>query len=691
MNQALPDEMVSLLQLLEQNLEIDTLTAKQHQLLASPQTLLYALSFFLTMPKSQRQKFDQRLHQYIVEMVHQAQRFVRDTNDHHLVEAITAASALDEEDLHEQLDLEFIQQVYEVLIAHRFDVDEASIQLLGELQTEASSLTVGASMEELQALFASMVAEHKIDTAPMYIKLMQSQLSLLPQEGIELVLTPLASYDWGVEALLLLTADHQTKVVAAATAALNAASNKRWKGLTNSGYMPLLKRFGDPSLHDHLSKWQKNAMKFAKDGAKPKLEQLFVSFVDGNRAMLFTGLLVAGSQIHQIGAIYRLDLGIVDSYFHPDIDLQHFEQMQQALVEQVGAVSCEPQLLAKILPMALHQHQQTGQPLDPELLAILANLPTRWVEPQPFDLDLVREGCQIEPFDAEQLDRARSASFMLLHIPHVRDWLVYDIDPSWVKPRQVRNNHYFEQRDVYIHNLAVDALIQRHCLDPLFLSSESLYLKAAYALQQEGLNRKKFRLFDELAEMSLIVDQERKLSALAEAEPTDAKGYVIKIELLDSRPKVWRRVTVSSGIDMASLHLLIQRVMGWENAHMHQFETVDGPLGEEIDADALPLSTLLTKTGDKLAYIYDFGDYWLHSVTLEKIQTRDCKQAKVTAGSGACPPEDCGGIWGYRELLRQHRSKDKDEDLLEHLEWLGLDEDWDPSLFDKNQVDLSDF
>ena len=56
--------------------------------------------------------------------------------------------------------------------------------------------------------------------------------------------------------------------------------------------------------------------------------------------------------------------------------------------------------------------------------------------------------------------------------------------------------------------------------------------------------------------------------------------------------------------------------------------------------------------GDRLSYTYDFGDDWEHDIVLEETRTAVPEETypSCVAGKGACPPEDCGGAWGYAEL-----------------------------------------
>ena len=159
--------------------------------------------------------------------------------------------------------------------------------------------------------------------------------------------------------------------------------------------------------------------------------------------------------------------------------------------------------------------------------------------------------------------------------------------------------------------------------------------------------------------------------------------YQLKITLRDIRPPIWRRVQVHSDATLGHLHWVIQFAMGWTNSHLHSFSiqgveyTMLMPnLGfDELDMhDEQPvkLSKVITGETFKFIYLYDFGDSWEHEVLVEKVLTAEpdtdypiCIKAKR-----ACPPEDCGGSWGYQEFLETI----KDVEHPEHesmLEWVG--------------------
>jgi hypothetical protein len=97
----------------------------------------------------------------------------------------------------------------------------------------------------------------------------------------------------------------------------------------------------------------------------------------------------------------------------------------------------------------------------------------------------------------------------------------------------------------------------------------------------------------------------------------------------------------------------------------------------------IKIRDVLQKIGDKLKYEYDMGDGWEHTVVLEKIEDRGSKTGKCLDGARNAPPEDCGGIDGYNELIH-HRCHPEKDGYIELLEWLG--DEYDPELIDLKKV-----
>lgn len=155
---------------------------------------------------------------------------------------------------------------------------------------------------------------------------------------------------------------------------------------------------------------------------------------------------------------------------------------------------------------------------------------------------------------------------------------------------------------------------------------------------------------------------------------------------------------MDSKADFVHLHNVIQIAMGWTDSHLHHFmvgnrnkgpvefigQTYDDfDMGMDYDHDSKKskIDGFLKQTGDKLMYEYDFGDSWGHTVLLEKILEEDPSVTYPTCIKGvrACPPEDCGGIWGYEELVEVLQNP-KHPDYEEMKEW--VDKDFDPISFD---------
>lgn len=182
----------------------------------------------------------------------------------------------------------------------------------------------------------------------------------------------------------------------------------------------------------------------------------------------------------------------------------------------------------------------------------------------------------------------------------------------------------------------------------------------------------------------------------ASEAPADEYIYELKVTLKGIRPAIWRCFQVHSDVTLHKLHLILQVVMGWTNSHLYSFEIEGTHFGEpdpENDFYGLEMKnskrTKLKKVAsgkaDKFIYEYDFGDSWEHVVTVKNILTAEpgmCYPVCL-AGKRACPPEDCGGVWGYSDLLRII-SNPGHKEYQETMEWLGGK--FDPEAFDLQGV-----
>ena len=180
--------------------------------------------------------------------------------------------------------------------------------------------------------------------------------------------------------------------------------------------------------------------------------------------------------------------------------------------------------------------------------------------------------------------------------------------------------------------------------------------------------------------------------------------YRVRVDLDGAKPPIWRRLDVPSDLTLDRLHHVLQAAMGWTDTHLHAFTM--GPDSkdhrtmsfgtpydeEEGEQEATPerevrLDEVIGETGHRLFYEYDFGDSWDHTITLEKVLPLG--PAGCLAGRRACPPEDCGGIWGYEEMLivlaggeQGNGPFETPEDV---REWLPLG--WTPDAFDRAEAD----
>jgi hypothetical protein len=157
--------------------------------------------------------------------------------------------------------------------------------------------------------------------------------------------------------------------------------------------------------------------------------------------------------------------------------------------------------------------------------------------------------------------------------------------------------------------------------------------------------------------------------------------YQIKISLLDTEPLIWRRVQVPDHYDLSNLHRAIQSAMGWENSHLYEFVRCT----RESIPETYKVKEVLSLKNDKVYYEYDFGDGWVHEISLEKIlpASAGIKYPICIAGEMACPPEDCGGIPGYYNLLEIIKNP-KHREYSFTLDWLG--KKFDPNRFDPKKV-----
>ncbi|SBW84731.1 hypothetical protein PVE_R2G0705 [Pseudomonas veronii 1YdBTEX2] len=171
----------------------------------------------------------------------------------------------------------------------------------------------------------------------------------------------------------------------------------------------------------------------------------------------------------------------------------------------------------------------------------------------------------------------------------------------------------------------------------------------------------------------------------------------IQLEPLQLDPPIWRRIRVSGDCTLRKLHHFIQAAMGWHSSHLHEFslgmnrympldaEFMDDD--EALDDRKFKLRRML-KEGDRLRYLYDFGDSWQHVIAVETVEPCDFTGTwcEVLDGARACPPEDVGGVPGYLDFLAliQQPASEKGRSV---PEWAGGC--FDPEGFDRRAANAA--
>lgn len=183
--------------------------------------------------------------------------------------------------------------------------------------------------------------------------------------------------------------------------------------------------------------------------------------------------------------------------------------------------------------------------------------------------------------------------------------------------------------------------------------------------------------------------------------------YQFKIQLKGiSKPPVWRKIIVPANFTFLRFHNVIQEAFGWDDYHLFEFKDKeyqgsiriglpsedDFDFGVKLqDASKTQLFKIFTGNVRNLLYVYDFGDNWVHEITLEAFSDARDEKVFCLSGKGNCPPEDCGGCYGYEIMKNVFRTAPESDEADSYRDWLGLDidETWDPKEFDLDDVNLS--
>jgi hypothetical protein len=183
---------------------------------------------------------------------------------------------------------------------------------------------------------------------------------------------------------------------------------------------------------------------------------------------------------------------------------------------------------------------------------------------------------------------------------------------------------------------------------------------------------------------------------------TTYRLYQFKITLQDITPLIWRRIQVPETYSFWDFHVAIQDAMGWNDSHLHNFTLTDPKNGKQVRIEipaevygecsegaladwAEFIADYFTPANPQATYEYDFGDGWGHDIVFEGIFPKVPRRLypKCLEGERNCPPEDCGGVMGYAELVEAMKNP-RHPRRQEFIEWLGCK--YDPERFNPDRV-----
>jgi yecA family protein len=212
------------------------------------------------------------------------------------------------------------------------------------------------------------------------------------------------------------------------------------------------------------------------------------------------------------------------------------------------------------------------------------------------------------------------------------------------------------------------------------------------------------REYLDAAEQKRIAARSRRALATRGAPAPPARNDVksvrptvhrLKITLDGIRPAIWRRVDVASDAKLPFVSQVLITAMGWNDTHLHAFRSGSITYGEP-DPDfptgmrserSITLAQLAPAANDRFSFDYDFGDGWEHSVVVESIDVADAGATpRCVGGERACPPDDCGGVSGYRDLCRILRNP-RHREYAAMRRWAG--DAFDPEAFDIEGVNIN--
>ncbi|MBL9200971.1 MAG: plasmid pRiA4b ORF-3 family protein [Opitutaceae bacterium] len=174
---------------------------------------------------------------------------------------------------------------------------------------------------------------------------------------------------------------------------------------------------------------------------------------------------------------------------------------------------------------------------------------------------------------------------------------------------------------------------------------------------------------------------------------TAERALTLRLQVVACEPAIWRRLVVRESMWLSRLHDAIQVAFDWFDYQTHAFNVDDLRYGNPLKREELTIeddrdvsiADLDLDHRERFTYGYHFGEGWQIEIKLEKtgVAEKGHFYPACLGGERAGPPEDCGGIEAFHDMLAC--LKEPHTDLgREWIEWVGPD--YNPEVCDLPKI-----
>jgi hypothetical protein len=182
--------------------------------------------------------------------------------------------------------------------------------------------------------------------------------------------------------------------------------------------------------------------------------------------------------------------------------------------------------------------------------------------------------------------------------------------------------------------------------------------------------------------------------------------YQFRIVLKGTKPPIWRRIQVPDNYSFENLHVAIQNVMDWEvyAGSSYNFQVINPSTGlietigclsfgfsrfAGINEPVIRIADYFSPRNTKASYRSQHETRWSFSIEFEKVLSAYKFEIYpiCVKGKRASPPEDCGGVDKYQEMLETiNESNSLRDGKASKLYQSFFEDDFDPEYFDPDNV-----